>query len=55
MARLMPVRRLLIIMVYVVVFWVALPLALFAIGHWLDALFGLTPSPSPWGWPPPVT
>ena len=51
MARLMPVRRLLIIMVYVVVFWVALPLALFAIGHWLDALFGLTPSPSPWGWP----
>jgi len=50
MAQLGTLRRILIITVYVVVFWVALPLSLIAIGQWLDAVFALTPGASLWGW-----
>ena len=49
MARLGAYRRLIIITVYVLVFWVVLPLALIAIGRWLDVAFALDLQPTAWG------
>lgn len=43
-------KRPVIVAVYVVVFWVALPLVLIALGQWLDTALGLTRVPSSWGW-----
>lgn len=51
MARVGSVRRLVIVVVYVVVFWVALPLVLVAFGYGLDAALNLARAPSAWGWP----
>src|SRR5512146_2213161 len=52
MARLGAYRQLIIIAVYVLAFWVVLPLALIAIGYWLDAAFALALQPAAWGWLP---
>jgi 1-acyl-sn-glycerol-3-phosphate acyltransferase len=51
MARLTAIRRLTIVTMYVLVYWVALPLLLIALGWWLDTTFALAHAPSWWGLP----
>jgi 1-acyl-sn-glycerol-3-phosphate acyltransferase len=51
MARPGLARRLAIIAGYVVVFWLAVPAALYSAGRLLDAALGLPGLQSDWGWP----
>lgn len=50
MARIGMFRRLITIVVYILVFWVALPLFLVWLGQRLDTAFHLTFARSAWGW-----
>ena len=43
--------RIAIVVGYVAVFWLFLPLGLVGAGLAIDAVLGLAPAPSPWGWP----
>lgn len=50
MANLGKFRRPIIVAVYIIVFWAALPLMLIALGRWLDEVLRLARAPALWGW-----
>lgn len=50
MARVGTLRRFAIIVMYLLLFWIALPLILIAAGWWLDGVLALAHAPAPWGW-----